>query len=101
MELDPVSIKPFFKAYKLRCKEQVTMSNIEAWRIGTYVCEAVSACFSGGKHKYPDKPHDLTAREETPSENSDMNSDAIKFSAWTKMFNKGFTQKQQTATEPQ
>ena len=100
MELDPISIKPFFKAYKLKIKEQMTLSNIDAWRYGMYFREAIVSSLND-KAKYPDKPHDLTAKEPTESENSNMNSDAVKFSAWTKMFNQGFTQSQPMVTEPQ
>lgn len=101
MELDPISIKPFFKAYKLKVKEQNTLSNIDAWRNGLYIREAIASCFND-KAKYPDKPHDLTAKEDVkPSEDGATNTDAIKFSAWTKMFNQNFIQQQPIATEPQ
>lgn len=103
MELDPVSIKPFFEAYKLKCKDQIAMSNIEAWRYGIYVREAIVSSFNE-KAKYPEQPHDLTAspsKELTDETNQDgMNVDAVKFSAWADVFNQGFIQKQQTANEP-
>lgn len=100
MQLDPISIKPFFNAYKLKIKEQNALSNIDAWRNGLYIREAIVSCFNE-KSKYPEQPHDLTAKEEMQSEDGAINTDAIKFSAWTKMFNQNFTKQQPIATEPQ
>lgn len=62
MELDPISIKPFFKAYKIKCKEQVTMMNIDAWYHGLYNQYSIASCLSKNT-KYPKQPIDFSPTE--------------------------------------
>jgi hypothetical protein len=91
MELDPISIKPFFNGYELKCKEQFSMMNIDAWYHGLYVKDAILSSFCD-TFTYPDKPLDLTTKDDVPEEPHDksVNTDALRFSAFTKSFNQNF-----------
>jgi hypothetical protein len=43
--------------------------------------------------EYPDKPLDLTAKEDaTATTNTAVNTEALRFSAWSKVFNQNFIQ---------
>ena len=56
----PDMVQAFYETYKYKRKAK----NEEIWLQGLYIAEAISAVFSEGKKKYPDKPHDIYPKTE-------------------------------------
>lgn len=83
--LDLNSIKPFRKAYRLRCEEQAEAMNHSAWLIGRYVCESIATCFSKN-HSYPEKPFE--SKDKTEDGEAYVFRDADRFQVFAMAYNK-------------
>lgn len=83
-ELNPRKMKPFIEAFKAQQENKRDEINLAAWLNGYYVSSAIAANFSKNA-KYISEPIDLSGKK---VEETGLNPDAVKFSAWAKRFNK-------------
>lgn len=58
MHSTPLVIQMYIDAYLDKKKEEQTLNMYLPWKIGLYVCNAISACF-GKDIKYPKQPLEL------------------------------------------
>jgi hypothetical protein len=78
--LNPKKVKVFTKVFIEKKEEERALINYTSWLTGLYISHSIGACFSKNA-KYPDKPFDLTAKEQ------DSKDDAERFGAWAIAFN--------------
>jgi hypothetical protein len=90
-ELNPKTARIYAKAFKQRKDEEIATINYTAWLNGLYIRHAVVSAFSDSVQYY-DKPLSLTAKK-TAKEEATVNTEAVRFSAWSKVFNQQFKQK--------
>lgn len=83
--LDLNSIKPFQRAYRLRCEEKAEAIKHSAWFIGRYVCESIATCFSKN-HSYPEKPFE--SKDKTEDGEAYVFRDADRFQVFAMAYNK-------------
>lgn len=93
--LNPHTIRPFEKAYRIKCEDEADAMNHNAWLIGRYVCSSIAACFGKNK-KYPESP--FKRNDDVDGENYQF-SDAQRFEAYTIRYNIQYERKAEKAEQ--
>lgn len=83
--LNPQTIRPFEKSYRIKCEDEAEAMNHSAWLIGRYVCASIAACF--GKKQYPERPFESKANADDGDGESYEFSDAQRFEAFAITYN--------------
>ncbi|MEG2717390.1 MAG: hypothetical protein RR961_08630 [Eubacterium sp.] len=89
--LSPSKLKPFIKANEDRISEKNRIDNINAWRQGLYIREAIASCIDK-KAKYPKMPFGEEDRIANDPNQQDkiVEQRAQLFSAQMEVFNQKF-----------
>lgn len=77
--LNPETLEPFYKAYKIKKKNESDLINYQAWLSGAYANRAIVSFFN--RKRYPDNPLKEQGEQEAPM------TDAERFGAYAAAFN--------------